>query len=327
MSDPSRPLVFAFNGDADGLCAQHIYALEAGIPAARVTGWKRDVRLITRLPALDAARIRVFDISLDQNREALDPLLAKPAVDIEWYDHHEPGEAPVHPRLVLHINQAPGLCTAAIVDAALGRRHRDWAAMAAYGDNLPVTAEGILKDGGMEPAQWSRLERAGILLNYNAYGDRPGDVLFEPADLAARMSPFQSARDFCAENSIFGPLQAQFDSDLERFQGLQALASGLTARAYLVPDQAWARRFAATWANDRIRTRPQEALAMLHPRPDGTYLVSLRSPRVPGHPAPAASDLAREFPTGGGRKLAGGINRLPKEDLDRFLARFVEFFS
>lgn len=327
MADDSRPLVFAFNGDADGLCAQHIYALESGLPSVRVTGWKRDVRLLTRLAALDSARIRVFDISLDQNREALDTLLAKEGVDIEWYDHHEPGEPPVNPRLVLHINQAPGLCTAALVDSALGRRHRDWAAMAAYGDNLPVTAEGILREGGIDPAQWTRIERAGILLNYNAYGDRPGDVLFEPADLAARLAPFASARDFCAELAVFGPLQAQFESDVERFQGLAALATGPAAQAYLVPDQPWARRYSATWANERIRFHPGEALAILHPRADGSYLVSIRSPRLPGRPSPPASDLAREFPTGGGRKLAGGINALPKEELERFLARFLEFFS
>lgn len=330
----ASPLIFAFNGDADGLCAQHIYSLERGAPTLRVTGWKRDVRLLTRVPLQDPSRLRVFDISLDQNREALPRFLAQAGIDIEWYDHHEPGDPRdasgasllAHPRLALHVNQAAGLCTAAIVDAALGRRRREWAAMAAYGDNLPATAEGILKDAGLDPALWPRLMRAGLLLNYNAYGERPGDVLIEPGVLAARMAPFASALDFCGEASLFHPLQAQFDGDSERFRNLELLASGPSARAFRLPDEPWARRYGATWANEQVRTHPSVALALVHPRSDGDFLVSLRSPRQ-GGAVPAASDLAREFPTGGGRKLAGGINRLPASDLERFLARFLEFYA
>lgn len=321
------PLIFAFNGDADGLCAQHVYQLVHGAPSLRITGWKRDVKLLTRVPLKSPSRIRVFDISLDQNRDALPAFLDREGIDVEWYDHHDPGEAPVHPRLHLHVNQAPGLCSAVIVDSALGRRHRPWAALAAFGDNLPATAEGLAKDAGLDPVQAARLERAGILLNYNAYGDRPGDVLLEPLDLAERMAPFESALDFCGEASIWGPLQSQFDSDQARFHSLQALASSATAIAYQVPDEPWARRFGATWANERVRAHPDQALAMLHPRPDGTHLVSLRAPRTARAASPSAADLAREFPTGGGRKLAAGINRLPPEDLTRFLTRFLEFFA
>lgn len=329
-SSSAAPLVFAFNGDADGLCAQHIYGLAHGRPARRVTGWKRDIRLLARIPAESLkgpVRLRVFDISLDQNKDALPALLAREDIDIEWYDHHEPGEAAVHPRLALHVNMAPGLCSAVIVDQALGRIHRPWAAMAAYGDNLPATAEGVLKDAGIDPLQWPRLEKAGRLLNYNAYGDRPGDVLIDPADMAARMAPFASALDFCGESSIFGPLQDQFESDRDRFENLHVLAEGPGARAYLVPDQAWARRYAATWANDQILAHPGRALSVHHVLPDGAHLVSIRSPRLPGRSSPPAADLAREFPTGGGRKLAAGINRLDPADLDRFLARFVAYYS
>lgn len=330
MSGPvsaPAPLVHVFNGDADGLCAQHLHGLAEGFPAIRITGWKRDIRLLARVPDLPAARVRVFDISLDQNREALPPLLAREGFDIAWFDHHEPGTPPAHPRLALHVNQAPGLCTAAIAHLALGRRHADWAAVGAYGDNLPATAEGLLRDGGLPAEAWPALARAGLLLNYNAYGDRPGDVLFEPADLAARMEPFASARDFAAETSLFDPLAAQLAADQDRFRGLAPAVSGPSAEAYLVPDEPWARRYAATWANERVRARPDTALALLHPGAQGAYVVSLRSPRLPGGASPAASDLAREFPTGGGRKLAAGINALPASDLDRFLKRFVLYYS
>ncbi len=327
MDASSAPLLFAFNGDADGLCAQHIYALERGAPELRVTGWKRDIRLLARVPLREPSRIRVFDVSLDQNRDALPAFLDREGIDIEWYDHHDPGAPQAHPRLSLHVNQAPGVCTGVVVDTALGRRRRDWAAMAAFGDNLPATAEGILKDGGVDPALWGRLETAGRLLNYNAYGERPGDVLFEPADLAERMVPFVSALDFAGEASVFAPLQAQYDADRARFGGLRPLADAPGAEAFLLPDEPWARRYGATWANERVLANPAGALAVLHVQPDGAHLVSIRSPRASGQAARPASALAKEFPTGGGRALAAGINRLPPEDLERFLARFAAYYA
>jgi hypothetical protein len=164
-----------------------------------------------------------------------------------------------------------------------------------------------------------------VLLNYNAYGGKPEDVLFAPLDVAARLAPFQSALDFCREESLFAPLQAQLESDRARFHGLTALAQGPGAAAFLLPDEAWARRYGATWANERILAHPDLALAALHPGEAGGFVVSLRAPRGLGG-APSAADLAQEFPTGGGRKLAAGINRLPGEDLEKFLARFLEYY-
>jgi hypothetical protein len=319
------PLIFAFNGDADGILGQHIFGLAQGLPDLRVTGLKRDIHLLRKLPALAAARLRVFDISLRQNRPELDEWLAKEGVDVEWFDHHDPGEPPSHPRLSLHVNQSAGTCTAVIVDAFCGHARPLWAAMAAYGDNLPVTGEALLRAAGAAAEEGKRLSRAGVLLNYNAYGGKPEDVLFAPLDVAARLAPFQSALDFCREESLFAPLQAQLESDRARFHGLKALAQGPGAAAFLLPDEAWARRYGATWANERILAHPDLALAALHPGEAGGFVVSLRAPRGLGG-APSAADLAQEFPTGGGRKLAAGINRLPGEDLEKFLARFLEYY-
>lgn len=323
----SGPLVFLFNGDADGLTAQHILGLTLGAPDLRITGWKRDVHLLRRLPPMAAGRIHALDISLRQNLDVLPAVLGQGNVEITWYDHHDPGEPPAHPRLHLHIHQAPGTCTAAIVHAVCGRAHPLWAAMAAFGDNVPATAEALVKDAGAGAEAAARLRQAGILLNYNAYGEKPGDVLYEPADLAVRMAAFRSALDFAAEAALFDPLEAQFLADQARFEGLAALVDAPASRAFLVPDEPWARRFAATWANARILAHPQEALAMIHPRADGTFSVSIRAPRrAEGH-APSAADLAAEFPTGGGRKLAAGINILPASDFERFLERFRGFFG
>jgi hypothetical protein len=40
-----------------------------------------------------------------------------------------------------------------------------------------------------------------------------------------------------------------------------------------------------------------------------------------------ADELARQFPTGGGRKAAAGINALPENQLNEFLNAIAEFWS
>jgi hypothetical protein len=322
--------VFVFNGDADGLIAQHILGLELGVPRLRVTGWKRDIQLLAKVPPLASGHIHALDISLRRNLDALGPLLAQGNLRITWYDHHDPGEPPAHPNLELHINQAAETCTAVIVNAVHGLRHPLWAAMAAFGDNLPATASALAASGGASAHEAALLRRVGVLINYNAYGEKPGDTLFDPADLAARIAPYRQAYDLCWDESILGPLALQFESDRERFQAIRPLVPGTAASAYLVPDEAFARRYGATWANERALQEPDRALAVIHAREDGTYMVSIRAPRpwngaVVG--SASAADLAREFPTGGGRRLAAGINALPGDQLERFTQRFSAFFA
>ncbi len=314
--------IFVFNGDADGLCAQHIVNLESGAPRLRVTGLKREIELIARLPADAAGHVHALDISLKRNLAAVTALLARGNVRVTWYDHHEPGDPPAHPALELHVNQAPETCTAAIVNAVYGHRQPLWAAMAAFGDNLPETAVALATAAGASAHEAQLLRRAGTLLNYNAYGEVPGDQLFPAADLALRMEPFASALDFCWEGSVFGPLATQYEADQEGFQSLSPMLDSPGALAYSVPDAPFARRYAATWANELALERPDQALAVLHGLAEGGYRVSIRSPRRSGKPA---SGLAGEF-GGGGRKLAAGIDALPVNELERFLNRLSGYF-
>ena len=66
---------YAFNGDADGLCAlQQLRLVEAG-EATLVTGVKRDITLLERVDAQAGDEVTVLDISLDRNRAALLRLL------------------------------------------------------------------------------------------------------------------------------------------------------------------------------------------------------------------------------------------------------------
>lgn len=64
-----------FNGDADGICALHQLRLAEPAEAELVTGVKRDVALLRRVPAAPGARVVVLDISLDSNADDLHRLL------------------------------------------------------------------------------------------------------------------------------------------------------------------------------------------------------------------------------------------------------------
>ena len=57
---------------------------------------------------------------------------------------------------------------------------------------------------------------------------------------------------------------------------------------------------------------------------DGAYRVSIRAPLTTKS---GADELCREFPTGGGRAAAAGINRLEAADYDRFVERFHSYFG
>ena len=115
---------YAFNGDADGLCALQQLRL-AGDPAAEaaatlVTGVKRDIALLERVAASASAgdEVTVLDVSLDVNRAGLLALLAAGA-RVRYFDHHFAGDIPADPALEPHIDTAPNVCTALLVDRYL----------------------------------------------------------------------------------------------------------------------------------------------------------------------------------------------------------------
>jgi hypothetical protein len=93
---------------------------------------------------------------------------------------------------------------------------------------------------------------------------------------------------------------------------------------FVLPDQAWARRASGTLANDLAKAHAASAVAIVSPKAQGGYLVSLRVPR---DSAVSAESFCRRFPTGGGRKTAAGINHLPGPELESFARDFAEQFK
>ena len=84
------------------------------------------------------------------------------------------------------IDTAPETCTSALVDRHLGGRHRVWAVVGAFGDNLDDSAEHLAEPLGLDDEQLQSLQELGAALNYNAYGEKDGDVLVPAVELTVR---------------------------------------------------------------------------------------------------------------------------------------------
>lgn len=307
-----------FNGDADGICALQQLRLAQPRRAVLVTGVKRDIALLGRVPAAAGDTVTVLDISLARNRAAVDALLARGAA-LEYFDHHHAGTPPVHPRLVLHLDPAPGTCTSAIVDRHLGGRHRLWAVVGAFGDNLAATALALAHAAGLDAAAAQPLRVLGEAINYNAYGDSEADLLLAPADLYRAIAPHADPFAF-AGSELAHALAARQAEDFAQAQAAAPVACGAAAAAYLLPDAPWARRVQGIFANHLNRAAPQRAHAVLRPAGPGTWNVSVRAPQHAPH---GADTLCLSFEGGGGRAAAAGIDHLPHAQLDAFLTAFA----
>jgi len=319
---PAKPLAFVFNGDADGLISQHLLYLAGKTPELRITGLKRDIALLGRLPEGYAGDVHVLDLSFKTNAEAARLFLQKSPGTLTWYDHHESGELPDSPRLKAHIHATQGQCTALIANGVLGHAYPLWAAAAAFGDNVTASAEALLQGRDLSEVDRTDLKNLGELLNYNAYGEA-GDTLFQPLELAGEMEHYRDALDFYRDGDRFHRLSRQLADDARQSESLGPWKSQGQAHVYLVPNAPWARRFGATWMNRLIRAHGDQAFAIFQEKTQGGYLVSLRAPQSGPLAKWSASAFAGQYPTGGGRVQAAGINHLPQELLQTCASEFL----
>jgi hypothetical protein len=312
-----------FNGDADGLCALHQLRLAEPKDAELVTGVKRDVALLQRVPQAQAGdSITVLDVSLAVNRDALLTLLDR-GVDVEYFDHHFAGEIPIHPRLTATIDQSPDVCTGILVDRKLGGLHRPWAVVAAFGDNLPQVAMGLADPLALPKTLLEELEGLGTALAYNAYGDSEADLIVHPAALYRMLSRYANPFEFMRHESIYRRISDARDEDLGMARVVKPEQVLAGATIYVLPDAPWARRVRGAFANELASRHPDLAHAVLTHKSDREYTVSVRAPVIK---STGADDLCRKFPTGGGRVGAAGINHLPMEQLPAFVRELDKAF-
>jgi len=317
---------YVFNGDADGLCALQQLRLAAPRAAAGqealITGVKRDIALLDRVAPAAGDACTVLDVSLDVNRAALAGLLDA-GVSVRYFDHHFAGEIPVHPGLDAHIDLSPNVCTSLLVDRFLDGHCRRWAIVGAYGDSMTAEADALARAAGLAPEAAARLKALGLAVNYNAYGETIADLHVAPVELAAEMLPFSDPLEFADASAACKRLADGFKDDMELAKRLTPVRQTPGAVVFMLPDAAWARRASGTLANDKAKTHDGSAIAIVSPKTDGGYLVSVRVPR---DFSVSAEAFCRRFPTGGGRKTAAGINHLPSAELESFTAAFEQQF-
>lgn len=333
------------NGDADGLCALTQLRLAdraAAPPVGRagielLTGLKRDIRLLRRLPTLPPLaagdRLTVLDLAVEANLAELRHVL-QAGVQVRWFDHHDSAELPAHPGFEPHLDTGPQWCTSLLVDAWLGGAQRVWALVGAFGDNLVSVARACAAEPGSPPLAADDLEalqRLGEALNYNAYGDSESDLLIPPSRLAERLVGHADPRDFLRADPLATELLARHQADLLLAEACVPQVACPRGALYLLPDAAWSRRVSGSFAHLLARREPQRAHAVLRPRSvpagepgadtcTGCWVVHVRAPLAqPG----GAAELCRRF-GGNGRALAGGIDDLPDDRVGAFVEAFAQ---
>ncbi len=322
---------YVFNGDADGLCALQQLRLADRSGGARaaveketlVTGVKRDIALLGRVTASPGDACTVLDISLDVNRVALMSLLDAGA-SVRYFDHHFTGEIPRHPNFEPYLDLSPTVCTSLLVDRYLAGRFRSWAIVGAFGDSLMAEGQALAEAAGLAPAATERLRELGVVMNYNAYGETIADLHVAPEELAKEIRPYADPLEFATASPTFRLLSDGYAADMDLARRLNPLCKVGAAVLFMLPDAAWARRASGSLANDLAKANAGNAVAIVSPKTEGGFLVSVR---VPSESPTSAQTFCSRFPTGGGRRTAAGINHLPGESLEAFTEAFVEAFE
>jgi hypothetical protein len=322
MPETAVRQIDVFNGDADGLCALRQLRLAERRGGELVTGVKRDIRLLEKVTASRGDRVTVLDISLDQNRAALERLLAAGA-QVRYFDHHYAGAIPQCPNLDAHIDTGADVCTSLLVDRHLQGSQRPWAVVACFGDGLVETGYELAAVAGITGSAADALRELGECLNYNAYGEREEDLCFAPARLYGILEGYADPREFIAAEPAFQVLRKRLADDTGSGLACSPSATSAARAVYVLPDTGWSRRVGGILANHLVQRDPARAYAVLYPNSKRGYTISVRAP---GASRKGAADLCRKFPTGGGREAAAGINHLPLDGVDAFLSAFADAF-
>ena len=305
-----------FNGDADGICALVQLRLAAPLESTLITGVKRDIALLEQVTAKAGDNVTVLDISMQKNLPALNNLLAA-GVEVFYADHHQSGEIPQHENLKALIDLSPSTCTSLIIDNFLQQQFHLWSITAAFGDNLNTTALKLASQAGLSDTQTSQLQQLGIYLNYNGYGSLIEDLFYHPATLYQHCVAYVSPLEFISDRpDIFSALENGYQDDMAAAKGTKVAYKSDAVGVFELPDEKWARRVSGVWGNELANQYPQRAHLILTPVDKQHYTVSIRAPH---DNKSGANTVASQFPTGGGREGAAGINLLATDQVSELI--------
>ena len=312
-------IIDVFNGDADGICALQQLRLVTPVDSTLISGMKRDIRLLDKVLALDVAGdLTVLDVSMSVNRDPLEMLLNK-GCQVLYADHHDPGIPIQHPGLTNLVDADTNICTGLIINRYLEEPYPAWGIVAAFGDNLHNSALSLAGKHGFSSADCQIFREIGELLNYNGYGKSVADLHFDPVDLYRTVQPYADPLDFYRDSPDLAKLRQGFHDDMALARSVKPMQEKDSGRVYQFPDQPWARRTVGVFANEKAREATAKGHALLVDDGQGGYVVSVRAPLETKQ---GAMELCRQFPSGGGRAAAAGINHLPEADIEAFLAAF-----
>ncbi len=155
-------------------------------------------------------------------------------------------------------------------------------------------------------------------MNYNAYGSSVDDLHFLLAEILEQMKPYADPLVFLQGENIIDELEQGHQADFQKIEQ----AEWLTPNIVRLPDEKWTRRVVGDYAYRLVREEPDKDFAVLLTMGEN-YQVSIRSSAKNNK---NAGEFCLQFPTGGGRVSAAGINTLPKKALSIFIDRFNAFF-
>ena len=313
-----------FNGDADGIISLIQLRLSNPIESTLVTGVKRDIQLLKKITPKQGDQLTILDISMEKNIDGLNSALSSGA-NVAYFDHHRSGEIPEHSNLKAHIDLDPNTCTALLVDSALDGQFHHWAITAAYGDNLIKRGDELAHEAGLDQQQAELLKEFGTLINYNGYGSEVSDLHYPPADLykelLAYSSPFDAIEDL---NSPFYKLRAAYEQDMKSALAVEPRYESDNFALYELPNELWSRRISGVFGNLLANKKPDSAQGVLTLNKDETYTVSLRAPL---NDKQGAGEICSQFPTGGGRAAAAGVNALADSSVGDFIKAVESYYN
>ncbi len=313
-----------FNGDADGIISLLQLRLSEPLDSQLVTGVKRDIQLLDKLKIEPSDTLTVLDISMQKNLSALNRILATGA-KVFYADHHQAGDIPSDGNLDARIDLDANMCTALIIDQLLVGQYRPWAISAAYGDNLFAVADRMCVEAGLSTEQAEQLKELGTLINYNGYGKSLEQLHFHPAELYQQLLKYPSPFDAISDTSSpYYALKQAYEEDIEAAKRLPALHESTALKVFVLPDEDFSHRVSGVYGNLLANQSPSHAHVVLTSIDSETYTVSLRAPL---NNKQGAGNLCGQFETGGGREAAGGINKLPKDQLGRLISVVESYYS
>jgi hypothetical protein len=138
--------------------------------------------------------------------------------------------------------------------------------------------------------------------------------------MARHADPFE----FAAGSPVCARLLATCREDLEQACAAPAFSDAPGAAVWRLPDAPWARRVRGAFGNLLALRDPRRAHAIVVPRADGAYTVSLR---VPADAGTSADAFCRAYPRGGGRAIAAGIDAVAPDALDAVVRAFIATYG